>query len=537
MEGFDYVIVGAGSAGCVLANRLSADGSRVLLLEAGGSDRRLQVRAPAAFPAQFQTAVDWNYMSEPEPALHGRRIYLPRGRMLGGSSSMNAMMYIRGNRSDYDRWAGELGAAGWSYDEVLPYFRRSERNLEIDDRYHGTTGELNVTSKRWLSPHWERFVDAAAAIGIERNGDFNGADQDGAGLVQTTTKGGRRWSAADAFLRPARKRPGLRIVTGAVVRRILLDGERATGVEYARGSAVATARAEREVIVCAGAYGSPQLLMLSGIGPAEHLREHGLEVAVDSPAVGDHLQEHPMFFVNWRTRELPTLDDATHPKYAGQWVATHRGKLSSTIAEALVHWRSDPSLPAPDFQIPFAPVYFWEHGFRKTGAPAMTIGAAYLGPTSRGSVRLRSADPTDHPRILNNMLSHDEEIDAVVRAIEFVRELAATPPLAPLLGEELNPSRAVADRDALIGWLRATCEHEYHPSCTCRIGPIGDGVVDPELRVHGVERLRVVDASAMPRVTSGNTHAPTVMIAERGADFILGRAAAAAEPAATAAAT
>jgi choline dehydrogenase len=274
------------------------------------------------------------------------------------------------------------------------------------------------------------------------------------------------------------------------------------------------------VILAAGAYGSPQLLMLSGIGPADHLREHGIDVIVDSPAVGEHLQEHPMAFLNWRTPELPTLDDATHPKYAGQWVATRRGKLSSTLAEAAIHWRSDGGLPAPDFQILFAPVYFWEHGFRKTGAPAMTIGMAYVGPSSRGSVRLRSADPTDHPRILNNMLSRDEEVEAFVRAIELVRELAATPPLARLLGEELNPSGAIAERDSLVAWLRATCEHEYHPTCTCRIGPPGEGAVDPELRVHGIEGLRVIDASVMPRVVSGNTHAPTVMIAERGAEFV-----------------
>jgi choline dehydrogenase len=300
---------------------------------------------------------------------------------------------------------------------------------------------------------------------------------------------------------------------------------------------VTRALADREVIVSAGSFNSPQLLMLSGIGPADHLREHGIEVALDSPAVGEHLQEHPLAFLNWRTRELPTLDDATHPKYAGQWVATRRGKLSSTIAEAAIHWRSDDSLPAPDFQILFAPVYFWEHGFRKTGAPAMTIGMSFIGPTSRGSVRLRSADPTDHPRILNNMLGRDEEVAAFMRATELVRELAATPPLGPLLGEELNPGRSIADRDSLVAWLRAVCEHTYHPTCSCRIGPVGEGVVDPELRVHGIEALRVIDASAMPRVTSGNTHAPTVMIAERGADFVLGRATAtmAAELAATSA--
>jgi choline dehydrogenase len=285
------------------------------------------------------------------------------------------------------------------------------------------------------------------------------------------------------------------------------------------------------VILAGGAYNSPQLLMLSGIGPADELRAHGIEVALDSPAVGEHLMEHPLAFLNWRTRELPTLDDATHPRYAAQWVATRRGKLSSTIAEAAIHWRSDAGLPAPDFQILFAPVYFWEHGFRKTGAPAMTIGMSYIGPSSRGSVRLRSADPGDPPRILNNMLSGDDEVAAYLRAIDLVRELAATPPLGPILGEELNPGASIGARKPLTAWLRATLEHTYHPSCTCRIGPPGEGVVDPALRVHGIEALRVADASAMPRVTSGNTHAPTVMIAERCADLVLGRAAPSAEPA------
>jgi choline dehydrogenase len=301
----------------------------------------------------------------------------------------------------------------------------------------------------------------------------------------------------------------------------VLEGGRAVGVEYDRSGRRQTARAEREVIVSAGAYGSPQLLMLSGIGPADHLREHGIEPLVDSPNVGAHLMEHPMAFVNWRTSRTDTLDDAANPRYLGPWLAFGRGKLSSTVAEAGLHWRSDSSLSAPDFQFLFAPVYFWEHGFRKTGAPALTVGASYVGPRSRGSVRLRSSDPTDHPRILNNALTADSEVEALLRAIELVREIASRPPFAGLLDEELNPSAGLRGRDQLIDWLRATCEHEYHPACTCRIGPPEDGVVDPQLRVHGVGGLRVADASAMPRVTSGNTQAPTVMIAERCAEFVL----------------
>jgi len=520
----DYVVVGAGSAGCVLANRLSADGARVLLLESGGSDRRLAVKAPAAFPTLFQGPADWNYLSEPEPGLHGRRWYLPRGRMLGGSSSMNTMLYVRGNRTDYDGWASEHGATGWSYDEVLPYFKRSEDNAEIRDSYHGVGGELHVTRKRWLSPHWEPFVESAVATGIERNDDCNGARQDGATLLQTTTKGGRRFSAADAFLKPARKRENLEVVTGAHARRVLLDGDRAVGVEYDYGGTTHTARAEREVIVSAGAYASPQLLMLSGIGPAEHLREHGIEPLVDSPNVGSHLMEHPMCFINWHAKSAATLDDAASPRYLMPWLLFGRGKLSSTIAEAAIHWRSQDGLAAPDFQILLGPVYFWEHGFRKTGAPALTMALSLFAPVSRGSVRLRSADPTDHPRILNNSLTADSEVDAMLRAIELGRDIGSRPPFSRVLGEELNPSKGLRSREDLVGWLRATCEHEYHPTCTCRIGSPEDGVVDAELRVHGVAGLRVADASVMPKIPAANTHAPTVMIAERASDLVLGKA-------------
>jgi choline dehydrogenase len=377
-----------------------------------------------------------------------------------------------------------------------------------------------VTSKRWLSNHWEPFLESAASAGVPRIADCNGAQQDGGVLVQTTIRRGRRHSAADAFLAPARKRPNLTVKTKAHVRRIELEGDRAVGVEYGAGDAPKSVRAEREVILAAGAYASPQLLMLSGIGPADDLREHGIDVRVDQPNVGAHLQEHPMALMNFRCKSDDTLDDAASPQYVLPWLIAGRGKLSSNLAEAALHWRSDPSLAAPDFQIVFGPVYYWEHGFRKTGAPALTIGPVYIGPSSRGRVTLRSADPEDHPRVLNNMLRSEHEVDAMLRAIELGREIASSAPFSKHIDEELNPSSMLRTKDELTAWLRATCEHEYHPACTCRIGSADDGVVDPELRVHGIEALRIGDASVMPTVTSGNTQAPTVMIAERCSEFV-----------------
>jgi choline dehydrogenase len=298
---------------------------------------------------------------------------------------------------------------------------------------------------------------------------------------------------------------------------------RAAGVEYERRGKVETAYADREVLLCAGSYASPQLLMLSGIGPPDHLREHGIEPLVELPPVGENLHDHVAAFCTWRSTDPRTLDDATHPKYLAQWLIARKGKLTSTVAEAVIHWRSDSGLPAPDFQIYFAPVYFWEHGFRKTGTPAVTIGPVLQAPVSRGQVRLRSAEPADHPRILNNMLCADSEAEALLRAIELIEELVSRPPLSGVLGEQLNPGSAIRDRSERVAWLRATCEHLYHPVGTCRIGAPGEGVVDPSLKVHGVEALRVADASVIPRITSGNTNAPTYMIAERCAALMLAK--------------
>jgi choline dehydrogenase len=517
---YDYVIAGAGSAGCVLANRLSADpGVRVLLLEAGGSDRKMNIRIPVGFAKQFRTDLDWNYMSEPEPSLIGRSIYLPRGRSLGGSSSMNAMIYMRGNRVDFDWWA-DNGAPGWSYAETLPYFKRSEHNERLRDEYHGTGGELNVADPVWMSSLAPFFAESAAALGIEPNADFNGASQDGAGPVQVTQKRGRRWSAADAFLHPVKERPNLSVETGAHVRRVVLEGGRAVGVEWDGGSA----RADREVVVSAGAYNSPQILMLSGIGPGSHLHDVGVEVVVDSPHVGSHLADHPMCTVTYECCDAITLHDATNPRYLVEYlVGRGRGKLSSNVGESGAHVRVGPGLGAPNFQILMGAAYYFDNGFRTYPNPAYTLAPCFFRPVSEGSVRLRSSDPHDPPRISLGWLSDPSEMRAMVGAVRLCREIAETGPLGKASVRNIDPGPGVASDDQLEAWIRAEAQHEYHPSCTCRMGADGDGVLDEELRVRGVDGLRVVDASAQPRIVGANTNAVTIMLAERAADLMLGR--------------
>jgi choline dehydrogenase len=518
---YRYVIVGAGSAGCALANRLSEDPSnRVLLLEAGGSDRKINIRIPVGFAKQFRTDLDWQYTSEPEPSLIGRSIFLPRGRSLGGSSSMNAMIYMRGHRSVFDAWASEGGAPGWSYPEVLPYFKRSEGNGRLSAPYHNAAGPLSVVDPAWVSGLAERFIASAGELGVPPTDDFNGAEQQGAGVLQVTQKQGRRWSAADAFLHPIRKeRDNLEVVTGALAHRILLEGDRAVGVEYEHRGGRQTANAEAEVLVCAGAYNSPQLLMLSGIGPADDLKAVGIEPRLDSPHVGRHLADHPMPTLTWETDEANTLVDATHPRYLAEYLLRRgRGKLTSNVGEAAVHTRIATDGPAPDFQFLFGAAYYFDHGFRTFPGSAFTI-----------------ADPHAAPAIQLNWLSDPAEMAAMVAACRFARDLAGRGPLGDAATRNIDPGPGVASDEQLEAWVRAECQHTYHPSCTCRMGADGDGVLDPELRVRGAEALRVIDASALPSITSGNTNAPVIMIAERAADLLLGRTLAPAEDPAAAA--
>jgi choline dehydrogenase-like flavoprotein len=536
MPEYDYIVVGAGSAGCVLANRLSADPSvRVLLLEAGGSDRKMNIRIPLTFAKQFRTDLDWNYDSEPEPSLIGRSMYLPRGRSLGGSSSMNAMIYMRGHRSVFDAWAEEDGAAGWSYADVLPYFKRSEHNDRIGDEYHGQGGELNVSDAMWTSPLVEKFVESASSAGIQRNDDFNGAEQEGVGPFQLTQKRGRRWSSADAFLHPVEDRPNLTVQPDAHAHRVLLDGTRAVGVEYHSKDGLTSDRAEREVIVSAGAFNSPQLLMLSGIGPADHLREHGIEPIVDSPHVGSHLQDHPLLTVTWECRDTKTLLEATKPQHLVHYmVGRGKGMLSSNVAEAGAHVRIRDGIHAPDFQLLMGPAYYFDNGFRTDPHPAYTLGPSFVRPTSRGEVRLRSANPHDAPAIRLGWFRDPEEMRTVIEAIRLCRDIAHSGPLGEVTVKNIDPGDGVETDEQLEAWVRAEAQHTYHPACTCRMGRDDEGVLDPDLRVRGVEGLRVADCSSMPRVTSGNTNAPAIMIAEKAADLVLGRAPERAEALATA---
>jgi choline dehydrogenase len=527
-SGFDYIVIGAGSAGCAVAARLSENAdTSVLLLEAGGSNRKLEVRAPLAFSKQFHTKIDWDYWTEPEPNLYGRRIYSPRGKMLGGSSSMNAMIYIRGNRLDYDAWA-EGGASGWSYDEVLPLFKRAENNEQLNDEFHGHGGPLNVTRVRDVDPVCTAFIDSAAALGIPRNDDFNGVRQDGVGPFQVTHRRGMRWSAAEAYLRPARKRSNLTVRTGSLVTKVIVERGRAIGVEVAD----AKGRTERldavtEVVLAGGAFNTPALLQHSGIGPADHLRSVGVTPVANVPAVGENLMEHPLVYVNHELAEGHVgLFDAEDPKYALRWLLMRRGKLASNFAEAGAHIRTDPTMAAPNFQFLFGAGFFFAHGLMPWDAPAAVIGLSFIAPRSRGSVRIRSADPSRKPAVTYNMLSEQSEMDEMIDAVERAREIAAAAPVNGLLRDEITPGPQVRTRDEIADWIRATCQHTYHPSCTARIGSPDEGVVDNELRVHGIDALRVADCSVMPTVTRGNTHAPAVMIGERCADLLKGSGAA-----------
>jgi choline dehydrogenase-like flavoprotein len=519
----DYVIVGAGSAGCVLAGGLSEDPAvEVLLIEAGGSDRHPNVKIPAGFAKQFKTKRDWDLSTEPEPYCADRSIYMPRGKGLGGSSSMNAMLYVRGHPLDYEKWEAG-GAHGWGWDGMRPYFLRAEDNARGASEHHATGGPLRVEDERSPRRLTRSFLDSCVAAGIPRSADYNGPEQDGAALAQVTQRNGRRWSTADAYLRPARRRGNLTVVAGGQVLGVELKDGRATGVRYRRRGREEVVTAARDVVLSAGALASPQLLMLSGIGPAEQLRALGIPVAIDLPGVGENLQDHPYLTSVWDVPRGGSLADAESPKAMLEYLLRRSGPLTSTVAEAIAFVRSKPGLAQPDLQFHFAPAYFVDNGFEEYDGHAITLGPALVAPRSRGWVRLRSADPADKPRILTNSLAEPEDVAALVAGTRLAREIAAAEPFASELGRELFPGPEILDDEALADDLRRRVELLYHPVGTCRMGSDDEAVVDPALRVRGVEGLRVVDASVMPIVPSGNTNAPTIAVAERAADVIAGK--------------
>jgi choline dehydrogenase len=525
---YDYIIVGAGSAGCVLASRLSADsGVSVLLLEAGPADDADEIHAPAAISRLFQTTYDWNYTTLPQHRAGGRAIYWPRGRVLGGSSSINAMVYIRGSRRDFQTWRDEHGCTGWGYEDLMPYFRRAEDNSRGASPYHGAGGPLAVTDPRYKSQACEAFIAAAREQGATPNGDFNGPRQDGVGWYQVTQRHGRRCSAATAYLHPAMSRPNLTVHTDALVTKILIEGGRATGVSYLRQGQVETARANAEVILSGGAVNSPQLLMLSGIGPADHLIEAGIDVVADSPGVGANLSDHPAVPVIWSTPRVRGLWEKTGNAGALRWRLTRRGPLASNVAESGGFAHSEPGLPAPDLQLHVLPAPYRDQGLADASQRAMTVLVGLVDVRSRGRIRLRSTDPRHRPAIDPGYLSDGGgDARALVAGLKMTREFVTARPMAAICRSELTPGVHVRSDAELLDYVRTALVTLYHPVGTCPMGSESrwGSVVDPELRVRGVTGLRVVDASVMPTVPRGNTNAPVIAIAERAADLIAGRA-------------
>ncbi len=508
----------------MLANRLSADASvGVLLLEAGKADRSANIKIPAAFPKQFHTRLDWDYSTEPEPHVDGRSLYIPRGKGIGGSSSMNAMLYVRGRPLDYDGWE-EQGAPGWGYKDVLPYFIKAEDNSRGASDYHGAGGPLRVGEQRSPRPLDRRLIAASVAAGIPRIDDYNGPEQDGVSMFQVNQDRGKRFSCADAYLRPVSDRPNLEVRKNATVLGVELEGGRAVGVRVqGRRGEVEILRAQREVILSAGAIGSPQLLQLSGIGAPDDLRAVGVEVRHELRGVGRNLQDHPFVTSIFEVSDVDTLRYAEKPKALAEWLLRRTGPLSSTVAEVVAFHRTRPGLPAADIQFHMGAAYFEDHGAETYDGHCIVIGPVLISPKARGRVWLRSANPTDKPRILTNSLSDPDDIASLVAGVELTREIAAQNPLAEIVLREIKPGPAVSGRADIEADVRRRLMLIYHPVGTCRMSDTAaDAVVDSQLRVHGLEGLRVVDASIMPTIVGGNTHAPTVMIAERAADLIRG---------------
>jgi choline dehydrogenase len=530
MAEFDYVIVGAGSAGCVLANRLSTDGrNSVLLLEAGPKDSNIWIHVPLGYGRLFkEKTVNWMYQTEPEPGLGGRTVFQPRGKVLGGSSSINGLLYVRGQHEDYDRWR-QHGNSGWGYDDVLPYFKKAEDQQRGPDDFHGAGGPLPVSDWRQPDPLSEAFVQAAAQTGIPVNPDFNGASQEGAGFFQTTTRRGRRASTAVAYLRPAKDRANLRVETSALAQRIVFDGRRADAVEYRQAGTLRTARARKEILVSGGAYNSPQLLQLSGVGPAELLRTHGIDVVLDAPGVGHDLQDHLQVRMVMRCSQSITLNDIVNSPIrrmlaGARYAAFRRGPLTIAAGTSGAFFKTSPRLATPDIQIHFLPFSTDKMGEKLHPFSGFSASVCQLRPESRGSLRIKSADPAVPPEIRINYLATEVDRTANVEGLKILRKILQAPALSPYVTEEVDPGPKVSSDEELLNYCRQRGSTIYHPTSTCRMGSDPLAVVDQRLRVRGIDSLRVIDGSIMPDLVSGNTNAAIIMIAEKASDMILAEA-------------
>lgn len=519
---FDYIIIGAGSAGCVLANRLTENPqTKVLLLEAGSKDSDFLISVPAAFYKLFKTKVDWNFDTTPQTHVNGRALFQPRGKVLGGGSSINAMIYMRGHREDYDSWA-RLGNSGWSYEDVLPYFKKSENQQVIKNDFHGQGGLLHVRNQVMPNILSELFVEAAKSEGYATNSDFNGATQDGFGLHQVTIdQRGRRNSTAKAFLAPAMNRPNLKVLTNCLVHKILFEGKTAVGVRYEQGGEVKEEKVNREILLCAGAFQSPQLLMLSGVGRGQDLQKLGIPVVHDLQGVGQNLKDHVISSILMSCSKKITLDTQENNLFALlKFILTGKSVFASNLAEAGGFVRTQANLSAPDVQFHFGPAYFLNHGLEKIKGSGFSVGPILLQPESTGEIRLASPNPKDAPLIDPRYLSDERDVATMVEGFKIAYKIMTSKPLQPYIEKNYLPKQELKTEAEIIAHLKEYLQTLYHPTSTCKMGNDALAVVNDKLQVHGLEKVRVIDASVMPNVVRGNTNAPTIMIAEKGADLI-----------------